>query len=146
MKRIMILSTTLLMFAFTKAQVREIPQEVKDAFTHQYPEATDVDYKDQLVKVNVHFTLNGENYIATYNNKGAWKGSEKEWTFEKLSDMVKDGFSKSKYADWETTEVAVLYIPGGTEQYRILVKKNDLQKKYLFFNTKGRLLWEAITI
>ncbi len=146
MKKIMILSVTLLISLFIKAQVREIPQAVKDAFTHQYPEATDIDYKDQLVKVNVHFKLNEDNYIATYNNKGAWKGSEKEWTFEKLSDMVKDGFSKSKYADWDTVEVAMLYIPGGTEQYRILVKKNDLQKKYLFFNTKGRLLRESITI
>lgn len=146
MKKIAILSTTLLMFFFINAQVREIPQAVKDAFTHKYPDATDVDYKDQLVKVNVHFKLNGENYIATYSNKGAWKGSEKEWMFDKLSDAVKDGFSKSKYADWETKEVAILYLPGGTEQYRILVKKSDLQKKYLFFNAKGRLLRESITI
>lgn len=146
MKKIIFLSVTLMIGLFIQAQVREIPQAVKDAFTHQYQEATDVDYKDQLVKVNVHFTLDGENYIATYSNKGAWKGSEKEWTFEKLSDAVKDGFSKSKYADWDTVEVAMLYLPGGTEQYRILVKKNDLQKKYLYFNTKGRLLRESITI
>ena len=146
MKKIIFLSVTLMTGLFIQAQVREIPIAVEDAFTHQYPGATDVDYKDQLVKVNVHFILNGENYIATYSNKGAWKGSEKEWTFEKLSDAVKDGFSKSKYADWDTVEVAMLYLPGGTEQYRILVKKNDLQKKYLYFNTKGRLLRESITI
>ncbi|HVT86228.1 MAG TPA: PepSY-like domain-containing protein [Chitinophagaceae bacterium] len=146
MKKFVFLSVILAMGFFIHAQVREIPQAVKDAFTHQYPAATDVDYKDQLVKVNVHFKLEGENYIAIYNNNGAWKGSEKEWSFDKLSDAVKDGFSKSKYAEWDTVEVAMLYLPGGTEQYRILVKKNDLQKKYLYFNTKGRLLRESITI
>jgi hypothetical protein len=146
MKKVFFLFATLMIGLFSTAQVREIPIAVEDAFTHQYPGATDVDYKDQLVKVNVHFILNGENYIATYSNKGAWKGSEKEWLFDKLSDAVKDGFSKSKYADWDTVEVAMLYLPGGTEQYRILVKKNDLQKKYLYFNTKGRLLRESITI
>lgn len=129
-----------------QAQVREVPQPVKEAFEHQYPGAEDVEYKDLLVKVNVHFTLDDENYIATYNNKGSWKGSEKEWDFEKLPEAVKDGFSKSKYADWETIESALLYIPGGMEQYRILVKKSDLQKKYLFFSTKGRLLRESITL
>lgn len=142
----MILSAVLFSFLFVKAQVREIPQAVKDAFTHQYPKADDVAYKDQLVKVNVQFTLDGENYIASYNNKGAWKGSEKEWAFDKLSDAVKDGFSKSKYADWDSDGVSVILLPGGTQQYRILVKKNDFQKKYLFFNTQGRLLREAITI
>lgn len=128
------------------AQIREIPQTVKDAFTQQYPGAADVEYKDQLTKVDVHFKWNDEKMIATYTNKGIWKGSEKEWSYEKLSDSVKDGFEKSKYADWEKEEVALLYIPGGTEQYRIRVKKNDLQKKYLFFNAKGRLLREAITL
>lgn len=146
MKRMILLATTLTFAFHIHAQVRQIPQIVKDNFTHQYANATDVDYKDQLVKVNVHFKLDDENYIATYTNKGVWKGSEKEWAFDKLADVVKDGFAKSKYADWEKEEVSVLYIPGGTEQYRILIKKSGVQKKYLFFNTKGRLLREAITI
>ena len=146
MKKNIFLLVALMIGLFVNAQVREIPQAVQDAFEHQYPKAEDVEYKDQLIKVNVHFTLDAENYIATYNNKGAWKGSEKEWTFEKLSVAVKDGLSKSKYADWDTKETAVVYLPGGTEQYRILVKKNDLQKKYLYFNTKGRLLRESITL
>lgn len=146
MKKIYLLLIVLLTGFFTQAQVREIPQAVISAFDHQYPDASGVEYKDQILQVNVNFELNGENYIASYSNKGAWKGSEKEWSFEKLSDAVKDGFSKSKYADWETKDVAMLYIPGGTEQFRILVKKNDLQKKYLYFNTNGRLLREAITL
>ena len=84
--------------------------------------------------------------MATYTNKGLWKGTEKDWDFEKLAEEVKDGFEKSKFADWEVSETAVLYLPGGSEQYRLRVRKNDVQKKYLFFNKSGRLLREAITL
>jgi hypothetical protein len=128
------------------SQIREIPQPVRETFANQYPTAENTDFKDQLVKVDVKFELSGEKLIASYTNKGAWKGTEKEWSFSDLSEEVKDGFAKSKYADWETGETKVLYLPGGSEQYRIKVKKNDVQKKYLFFNKKGRLLRESITL
>ena len=131
---------------FCQAQVREIPSDVKESFTEQYPSALEVTYKDLVVKVNVHFVLNGEKMIATYTNKGTWRGTEKEWAFDKLRASVKDGFSKSRYAEWSVDETTILYIPSGVVQYRLRVKKNNLQKKYLFFNTKGRLLREAITL
>ena len=128
------------------AQIREIPKPVRETFANQYPQAENTDFKDQLVKVDVSFELDGEKLIASYNNKGDWKGTEKEWNFEELSDEIKDGFEKSKFVDWETTETKILYLPGGGEQYRLRVKKNDVQKKYLYFNKKGRLVREAITL
>jgi Putative beta-lactamase-inhibitor-like, PepSY-like len=84
--------------------------------------------------------------IASYTNKGIWKETEKEWSFDKLSEEVKDGFQKSKYADREVEETTVFYLPGGTEQYRIKAKKSGVDKKYLYFNTKGRLLRTSITL
>lgn len=128
------------------AQIRQIPKAVEETFTQQYNGATNVDYRDQLVRVDVYFELDGEKMIASYTNKGVWKGSEKEWAFDKLPDEVKDGFEKSKYADREVEETTVLYLPGGTQQYRIKAKKSGVEKKYLFFNTKGRLLRTAVTL
>lgn len=128
------------------AQIREIPKAVEETFSQQYNGASHIDYHDQLVGVNVHFELNGEKYIASYTNKGVWKESEKEWAFDKLPEEVKDGFQKSKYADREVEETKVLYLPGGSEQFRIKAKKNGMEKKYLFFNTKGRLLRDAIAL
>src|SRR5882724_708230 len=128
------------------SQIREIPKTVRETFANQYPTAENTDFKDQLVKVDVKFELNGEKLLASYGNNGAWKGTEKDWKYEDLTDEVKDGFNKSKYADWETGETKVLYLPGGSEQYRIRVRKNDVQKKYLYFNKSGRLLREAITL
>ena len=128
------------------SQVREIPKAVRETFSNQYPEATNTDFRDQLVAVFVDFELEGEKYIATYNNKGDWKGTEKDWNFNDLQEDVKDGFEKSKFADWDVMETKIMYLPGGSEQYRMRVKKSEVQKKYLYFNGKGRLLREAITL
>lgn len=128
------------------AQIREIPKAVEETFSNQYKGATNIDYQDQLVRVDVHFELDGERMIASYSNKGVWKETQKEWSFDKLNQTVKDGFNKSKYADREIEETIVVYLPGGGEQYRIKAKKSGMEKKYLFFNPDGRLLRESITI
>jgi hypothetical protein len=83
---------------------------------------------------------------ASYTNKGRWKETEKDWSFDQLPEAVKDGFQKSKFADWKVTEAKVIYRPGGSDRYRVKVEKNDVQKKYLFFAASGRLVDEDITI
>lgn len=128
------------------AQIREIPKEVREQFSRQYPMATDVDFNDNLLNVNIEFTLDNEKWTAEYNNKGVWKHSEKKWTFEQLPDAVKEGFNKSKYADREVKGVIIIYYPGDITQYRIKTEKSAVEKKYLYFNPQGRLLRETITI
>lgn len=147
MNKFLILLTLLTgLLTTTQAQIRDIPKAVEETFTNQYKGATGVEYKDQLVRVDVHFELEGEQMIASYSNKGVWKETQKAWEFEKLPQEVKDGFDKSKFADRDVDETVVIYLPGGTEQYRILAKKNNVEKKYLFFNPKGRLLRTSITL
>ncbi|MCU7548460.1 PepSY-like domain-containing protein [Chitinophagaceae bacterium LB-8] len=144
-----IFSLLLLLFllnAVSFGQIREVPEAVQEAFDHQYPDADSVKYEDNFVSVQVHFTLNGERMKASYTNKGRWKETEKVWNFEQLPADVKDGFDKSKYADWQISETKIVYRPDGVERYRVKVGKNDLQKKYLFFNKTGRLVEELITI
>ncbi len=128
------------------SQIREIPKIVEETFTNQYKGATNIDYKDQLVRIDVSFELEGEKMLASYSNKGVWKETQKEWTYDKLSDAVKDGFKKSKYADREVDETLVLYLPGGSEQYRLKARKSGVEKKYLFFNKDGRLLRTSVTL
>ena len=130
----------------TFAQVREIPKAVEETFTGQYPGATNIDYKDQLVRVDVSFNLDGDKKVASYTNKGVWKETWTDWTYDKLPVEVQDGFKKSKYADREVEDVIVISLPGGGEQYRLRAKKNDVQKTYLYFNPKGRLLRTSVTI
>lgn len=136
----------MVLFISTAAAQDEVPQQVKEVFAEQYPEAEEVEYKDNLLNVQVHFTLNGEKMVANYTKKGRWRDTEKEASLESFPPEVKDGFRKSKYADWQVNETKLIYRAGGTERYRIKVEKNEVQKKYLFFNKAGRLVDESLTI
>jgi hypothetical protein len=128
------------------AQVTSIPEQAKTNFASQYPTAESVEWDNDLVNVNVRFILNGEKMNAEYNNRGIWKSTLKDWTFDQLPEPVKDGFKKSKFAEREITDVKVVYLPGNVEQYRLKAEKNDVQKKYLYFNQEGRLVRDANTI
>ncbi len=146
-KRITALSAALLLMSgFAFSQIREIPKAVEETFANQYRGACDIEFKDRLVSVDVYFIQDGESMIASYTNKGLWKETIKEWSFDKLPEEVKNGFEKSKYADREVTETVALYLPGDITQYRLKAKKNDVEKKYLYFNPKGRLLRETVTL
>jgi hypothetical protein len=146
MARFILLTGLILFSTISFAQVREIPEAVKETFTKQYPQADNVNYEDNLVSVQVHFKQSGENMKASYTNKGRWKETEKDWSFDQLPQAVKDGFQKSKFADWKVTDTKIIYRPGGSDYFRIKAEKNDVQKKHLFFNTNGRLIDEDITI
>lgn len=146
-KHFLLFSLSLFVFAaFAFAQGDNVPQVVKETFSHQYPDAANVHYQDNPFTVWVDFTVNGELMKASYTKKGVWKSSEKEWSYEKLPDVVKDGFKKSKYADREIEETKIIYKPGNIQRYRIKARKNDLQKRYLYFSEKGQLVDDSITL
>jgi hypothetical protein len=128
------------------SQVTSIPGQAKENFFRQYPDAKNVKWENDVVNVNVRFEQDSNKMNAEYNNKGIWKSTLKEWTYDKLPADVQEGFQKSKYADREVTDVKVLYLPGYVIQYRLKAEKNDVEKKYLFFNTQGRLLRSAVTL
>jgi hypothetical protein len=128
------------------SQVTSIPPAARDNFAKQYPNAQNVTWDNDVINVNVWFELNGEQMDAEYSNKGIWKSTLKDWTFDQLPAEVKDGFQKSKYADREVEETKIMYLPGDIVQYRIKAKKNGVEKKYLYFNDKGRLVRDAVTL
>ena len=147
MRKVIILGISVLFSVGLSAQIRKIPASVTNAFEQKYPLARDVEFKDVLSSIHIHFVLDSEVMVAKYSNNGEWKETEKEWSYNKLSSEVQDGFQKSKYVDeWKVKETAIIYLPGGSEQYRLKVEKNDVQKKYLYFDKKGRLLRDALTL
>jgi len=135
-----------LISGFAEAQIRKIPAAVTEAFKARYPHAEKVVWKDEITSFEAQFTLNGFAMTADFNSKGEWQNSEKKIKFTDLPAAVNDGFKKSKYADWETTNIVEIDKNSESLQYRIEVKKSAVQKKYLFFNTNGRLIRDAITI
>lgn len=128
------------------SQLREIPKAVEKTFTEQYNGAANIRYMDMIIGIDVIFELNGEKMMASYNNKGIWKQTTKDWAFDKLPAEVKDGFQKSRYTDRKIDEAKMLYLPNDSTQYRIKVRKSNVEMKHLYFNKEGKLLKESLTL
>jgi len=148
MKSVRIALTIVLVLFFKLAftQVTSVPQTAKDNFANQYPAAQEVKWSNDIVNVNVHFILDGKQMNAEYNNKGIWKNTLENISTDSLPPAVQDGLSKSKYADREITDSKIIHYPGGVTQYRVRVEKNDLEKKFLYFDGNGKLVRDAITL
>ncbi len=130
----------------TDAHIRKIPAEVTEAFRLRYPHAEKVSWKDKITAFHAVFILNGHEMFADFSSRGEWQGCKKKIQLEDLSDDVKDGLSKSKYADWEKGSMVEIDKNGESLQYRIMVRKRGVRKKYLYFNTNGKLLKDALTL
>ncbi|MBC8035406.1 MAG: PepSY-like domain-containing protein [Chitinophagaceae bacterium] len=150
MKRILVLVMTFAMLHLSVnllAQIRKIPAAVTDAFKSKYPQAQSVEFKDKLTFFQVDFQLDGAAHEARYSIKGEWELTEKEISESNLPAAVAEGFSKSKYTvDWEVSSVAWVQHKEGHVEYRILVRKSAVEKKYLYFNKEGKLLRDSITL
>ena len=129
------------------AQFGTIPSSVTEAFKTRYPAATNVEWQSKLSSYTVVFLLDSNKHEARYNKKGIWQETESEVALEELPAEVKDGFDKSKYAtgEWEMEAIHKVEMPDDKTHYRIEVAKSDLQKRNLFFNSKGRLLRDKVT-
>lgn len=132
--------------ALLQAQITSIPEQAKENFFKQYPDAKHVQWSNDVVNVNARFEQDSNKMNAEYSNKGIWKRTIKDWSYEKLITDIKDGFNKSKYAGMQVLDVKMLYLPGYVIQYRIKVAKNEVERKFLFFNTEGRLVRTTVAI
>jgi hypothetical protein len=147
MRKAVLIFIVLVFGASSFAQIRKTPAAVSQAFEKQYPNASKVQYEDNLINVQVHFVSDSGKMTAKYNGDGEWKETEREYTYDDLPADVKTGFDKSKYAtEWKVKETAIIYLPNSEIRYRVKVEKNDLQKKYLFFDKNGRLIKDSLTI
>jgi hypothetical protein len=149
MKRIIPSLLFVLSLALTNnvlAQVRSVSASVTEAFKSKYPSASNVEWKDKLTGFVAVFDNNGHHYEARFNNKAVWQYTEEVIGESNLPADVKDGFNKSKWAEWKVDGVTKIDLPENKTQYRILAVKSDLQKKNLLFNSEGRLLKDNITL
>jgi len=130
------------------AQIRKVTAEVTNAFASAYPAAINVTWKDNLTNFEAQFDLSGDHAVAKFNSKGEWIETTRDMRFENLSFAVKDGFAKSKYKDWNQKEIKELTAKKKETLYRLYVNKEDghLLKKYLYFNTQGQLVKDALTL
>lgn len=132
--------------SIANAQIRKIPAAVTEAFAAKYPVAKNVSWADKITSFQAEFDMDTHKYEAEFNSKGVWQKTEKTLSEEEIPLTVKDGLSKTKYADWEIKYQKEIINNSGATEYRLYAKKNDLQKKYLYFNMEGTLIRDAITL
>ena len=147
-KLIIILASAILLFSMnsSQAQIGKVPAEVTEAFKVKYADTKNVEWKDKVSYYQVTFEMNNEKYESKFNSKGEFLGSEKVIDKEKAPAEVKDGFAKSKFSHWEVKSVTWIEKKDSAIEYRYFIRKSGVEKKYLTFNNKGKLVKEAITI
>ncbi|NML20682.1 hypothetical protein HHL16_07340 [Pseudoflavitalea sp. G-6-1-2] len=128
------------------AQLRKVPAAVTEAFKKKYPKAENVEWKDKVTVFVAEFQEGKTEYEARFTNKGEWKSTENEIGVNDIPSTVKDGLRKSKYAEWEVESAHKIILPEDKIQYRVRIKKSDLQVKNLSFNEDGQLLKDNITL
>ena len=147
-KLIVILTAAFVLFSMNsiQAQFSKVPSETTEAFKKKYADTKNVEWKDKVSYFLASFDMNGEKYESKFNSKGEFLGSEKGIEKEAAPAEVKDGFAKSKFSDWEVKSVTWIEKKDASIEYRYFIRKSGVEKKYLTFNDKGKLVKEAITI
>lgn len=130
----------LLFMTSAKAQFRKIPADVTDSFKVRYEDASGVSWKDRLSSFQADFSMGDKEMKALFSSKGEWIKTETKHTYNTLPANVKDGFKKSKYADLEVLDVTQIEDRDNQTQFRIVVKKNNFNKRSLIFSNDGQLV------
>ena len=149
MKKILAILITLFILSagsYSYGQLRKIPSAVTDSFAAKYPSAKGIEWGDRITVFEATFEMQDHKYQASFNSDGNWKKTEKFLTEDEVPAAITDGLDKSKYAEWEIKSYVEITEQTGGFQYRLLAKKNDIQKKYLYFSTDGRLIRDSITL
>lgn len=146
-KSLIIILVTGMTFTVSAQSSEQVEARVQADVMERYPGIEEFTLQNQLVRVLVEFELNDTSYTSMYSSKGKWQHTIYGIDPEDLPQEVKDGLDKSKYAvDWDVVAAEVYDTPAKGVQYRVTVEKNQFQKKYLYFNEKGRLVRDALTL
>jgi len=145
-KLIFFIASIFLMATAAHAQFGSVPGAVTDSFKVKYPNAKSVTWRDNIGSFQATFKLDSSSYVAKYSKKGEWQSTEIKIKSDAIPAAVKDGLTKSKYADWKVGTVTERYLPGNKTIYIIFVSKSDINRKNLTFASDGQLLKDNLTL
>ena len=129
-----------------KAQFRDVPAAVTNAMKAKYPNATDVSWEDKVSSFEAKFLNDGKRQEARFKKDGTWEVTEKAILFEEMPSVVQEAFNASEYKKWTLRTVAYLENNQGGKEYRIYVRNNTVQRKYLYYGEDGKFLRESYNL
>lgn len=128
------------------AQFRNIPAAVTTAFQQKYPAATNVTWEDRVSNFQAKFIQDNVMYEARFDKNGTWQETEKNMSFDELPEGIKSAFRSSKFRDYTIRTVAHIERSNGSKEYRLFIRDNVVQRKYLYYSEDGKLLKEDTKI
>ncbi len=146
MKQVLTVFMAVILTLSATAQFRNIPSEVTTAFKEKYPEATRVSWEDRISNFQAKFVMDDVTYEARFDKNGNWQETEKDMKFDDLPDAVKSAFRSSKFRDYTIRTVAYIENNSGGTEYRLYVRDNVLQRKYLYYAEDGTFLKDETKI
>ncbi|GGH56451.1 hypothetical protein HNQ91_000005 [Filimonas zeae] len=127
------------LFTTAHAQFRKTPSLVLDAFHKKYPTAEQAAWKNKDRVFQVAFIMLGVQFEAEFSETGTWLQCAQDILPVTIPDDVMYGVGKTQYKGWDVKEAAFITLPEDKTEYRLLLFKNVVQQKYLFFDPSGEL-------
>lgn len=148
MKKLLLLLMFCLLLLTVKSisQVKSIPVNVSKAFTAKYPTATQISWLSNTDCYAARFYLRGEPCTAKFAKNGVWLDETQKISYGELGNSVKNGFIQSKFSGWRAREVNSIREKDKEIEYRILILNNNQEKRYIYFDAKGQIKKEEMTL
>lgn len=129
----------MMMVSLGNAQFRKIPEEVLDSCHKRYPEVEDISWTNKGKTFKASFLMMDVKFEVFFTEEGRWLQCAQEIKTENIPDDVKYYLKKTPYKEWPLKDVYFVVGPDDRVEYRLLMFKNAVQQKYLFFDKEGHL-------
>jgi len=121
-------------------QTQPVPPSITSQFASMFPDAKNTEWRNKQTDFQVFFMTGHAKCEVKFSMDGKWISTEKQITKDSLPEKIQTGLRSGKYADWSIQSVYVLYFPDQPVQYHIVVTKDNLPNKILFFDRSGEIL------
>lgn len=111
-----------------------------------FPNAKNIEWRNKVSDYQVFFVTDNSKCEAKFSPVGKWISTEKQMNVDSIPATIKDSIRSGKYADWIIQSAYILNFPDRPDQYHIIVTKNDMPNKILFFNKTGQMLKENLSL
>jgi hypothetical protein len=127
-------------------QTNTAPLTVVNNFASMFPNAKNIEWRNKVSDYQVFFVTDNSKCEAKFSPGGQWISTEKQIKNDSIPVPIKDSIQSGKYADWNIQSIYILNFPDRPDQYHIIVTKNDMPNKILYFNKKGQMLRENLSL
>jgi len=138
---ILVIAASALISLNVSAQTsKNVPANVKTAFSQKFTKATDVKWgKEGKTEWEAEFKLDGKAYSANFDTKGAWLETEYAITASEIPAVVKTVISKD-YSAYKMKGSDVSETPKGKVYEVTFVKEKKSME--VVFDTTGKIVKE----